>query len=149
MHRTVAEGSRAVGRTGRVVRPAARGQDLLRLGRRGVHVHGPDRGPWHEIRFGASVRAEGDGPTIRMPGDIADAPVAAGRLARLRPWAGLDDEQVRPAIAMALLVPTPVGPRDVPRAGGVLRGRADPPHRTDEKPGGIHLSREGQSSAIG
>ncbi len=150
----------AVRRPGRVIRPAARGHDLARLApfaAAAIHVDGPDRRAGDEIRLRAAIGREGDGLAVRVPGDVEYAPVASRHLARLR--AGpIDDEQVRPPIAVALAVPAPVGPGDPAgaRLGGLGRGTplraaagADRGHRADQEPGRVDFRGVREAAAVG
>jgi hypothetical protein len=91
------------------------------------------------------------------PRSAAKATVLPGHLARLRART-IDDEQVRPPIAMALAVPAPVGPGDPSGArlggfgGGGLRvpaAGADRGYRADDEPGRIDFRGEREPSAIG
>ncbi len=68
------------------------------------------------------------------------------------PLGHVDDEQVRPAIEVALLVVPPVGPGDAPRDGTVVLGRlaatGDRRRLADDEPGRVDLGREGEPVAV-
>ena len=112
---------------------------------RDVDVDRPDRRPRLEVGLRAAVGGERDRPAVGMPRDVRDAPVAARDLARPAP-ASIDDEQVRPAVAVALLVPAPVGAGDPAGDGGLVRG---PTSRAATIGGsGPTMNRGGSTSAV-
>ena len=113
----------------------------------------PDRRPRVEIGFRAAVAGEGDRPAVGVPGDLRDTPVAARHL----PWPAVghvEDEQMRPSVAMPLLVPAPVRPGDVPGHGRLgirsLRRTSarDGPGPAADEPGRVDLGGEGQSHTV-
>ena len=77
-----------------------------------IDVDRPDRRPPVEVGLRPAIAGEGDRPVVGMPRDVGDAPVAARDLARSAARE-VHDEEVRPAVEMALLVPAPVGAGDV------------------------------------
>ncbi len=146
----------SVRREGRIGRPAVGRQDLAGFhgsigvlgdaartgGALRVHVHGPDRRPRSQVGLVAAVGGEGDRPPVRVPDDVADAPVAGRDLARDGAGPGVDHEQVRPAVEVPGLIPAPVGPGDAAgararRVGGAPGGRAVPRAGPGRRPGTV------------
>ncbi|MAT04818.1 MAG: hypothetical protein CL424_07225 [Acidimicrobiaceae bacterium] len=78
----------------------------------GIDVDAPDRGTGPPVGFVALVGFERNGPAVRVPDDRCHTPVAGRDPSWCRPTVGRHDEQMRPVIAVARLVPTPVGTRD-------------------------------------
>ncbi len=134
-----------------MARPA-RSEHLARLRVALIDIDRPDRRPPVEVWLRTAVGGERDRSAVGMPRDVRDAPVAARDLARPgRPR--IDDKEVRPPVAMALLVPSPVGAGDVARDGGLIRARLpaprDRPGLAGDEAGRVDLGGEREAPAVG
>ena len=131
---------------------AARGEDLARLG--GPASPGASTSTAQIVDLGARSGCgprslvKTTRPPVGMPGDVAHAPVAARDLPRRGAACEVHDEQVRPAVQVALLVPAPVDAVDPARARAVLVGRPDAGDRPDEPARRVDLGGERDAGPV-